>query len=64
MEDKKNLASARRDPVGVAIGIFLVVAGALTLAEHAGILPDLKWGLPIFWMIIGGVVIYGSVSRR
>jgi cytochrome c-type biogenesis protein CcmH/NrfF len=52
------------DALGVGFGLFLVLAGVLTLAEHAGIIPAMKWGVPIFWIVIGGVILYSSVRKR
>jgi hypothetical protein len=32
----------QRDALAIGIGLFLVLAGLLTLAEYAGLIPPLK----------------------
>lgn len=64
MQDSKPTSDRRpRDPVGIGFGLFLVVAGLLTLAEYAGWIPATKWGMPTFWVVVGGVILYNSLSK-
>lgn len=56
-------ARAPRDGFAIGVGLFLVLAGLLTLAEHAGLIPPMKWGLPVLALVIGGVILYNSLRR-
>ncbi|MDB5957506.1 MAG: hypothetical protein JWP60_4114 [Ramlibacter sp.] len=64
MEDSKTNARPPRDALGIGFGLFLVLAGALTLAENAGWISALKWGAPVFWTVVGSVIFYKSLRTK
>lgn len=63
MGEANTSTRGQRDALGIGFGLFLMLAGALTLAENAGWISGLKWGMPVFWTVIGAVILYNSVRR-
>jgi hypothetical protein len=64
VDDAKKSSGTQRDVLGIGFGLFLILASMLTLAEYAGLIPEMKWGGPLFWLIAGGAILYASISKR
>lgn len=63
MQDSKR-TGGERDALSIGFGLFLVIASALTLAEYAGLIPAMRWGMPTLGLVVGGVVLFNSLSKK
>lgn len=46
-------------------GIFIVLAGIITLLENYGVISgDVKWGLPLAIIIYGLSVVYDAITGK
>lgn len=49
---------------GIGIGIFALIAGALLLAEQWGLIPAVKWFLPLALLVFGAVTVARVLLRK
>ena len=48
----------------IGFSAFMLIAGCLSLAERLGWIPDLKWGVPLFLIVLGFASLFNALQQR